>query len=473
MKVLLLNPPFTDYGGLEGHGGKAAPLNLAYLASYLREIKPGVDISILDCENSRLKFKDIEDKIKDIDPDVIAITLPTPAFAQGLEVSKIAKRLNSNIKIVVGGPHPTAFPVEIASEPTIDISVYGEGEITFKEIVEAFEEGSSLENIKGIAYKDKDNNVKLNEPRPLIGDLDTMPFPARDLLPLDIYFPPPTKRESNKRSANMITSRGCPYECTYCMARIIWAKKVRFRSVKNVVDEVEECVKKYNLGEFNFHDELFTLKRDRTIEICREIQRRKLDIAWVCMVRVDYVWEDVLKEMKKAGCKKIMFGFESGSQEILDIMKKRTTIKQALDAVMLVKKVGIKTAGNFMFGNIGETEETIQESIKLAKILNTDTVAFFIASPYPGTEFYEIAKNRGYLRKDLDWKDFTLVSDDARPPLNLPGLTSERIAYWQKRAYKEYYLRPQYIIQRLVGIRSIIDLKNLFYGSKLLLKLQK
>ena len=471
MKVLLLNPPFTDYGGLEGHGGKAAPLNLTYLASYLRNIKPEIDISILDCEGLRLKFDDIEKRIKELCPDIIGITLPTPAFLQGLEVSKIAKRLNSKVKIVVGGPHPTAFPVETLSEPTIDVSVYGEGEITFGEIIKAFESNGSLNKIKGIAYKY--NNIQLNPPRPLIDDLDTIPFPARDLLPLNIYFPPPTKRESNKRSANMVTSRGCPYECTYCMARIIWNKRVRFRSVKNVVDEIEECVKKYGLGEFNFHDELFILKRDRTIEICKEILRRKLDIAWVCMVRVDYVWEDVLREMKKAGCKKIMFGFESGSQEILDIMKKRTTIKQALDAVRLVKKVGIKTAGNFMFGNIGETEGTIQESIKLAKMLNTDTVAFFIASPYPGTEFYKIAKEKGYLRKDLEWKDFTLVAEHAKPPLNLPGLDSKKIAYWQKRAYKEYYFRINYILQRLLGIRSLIDIKNLFYGAKLLFKLQK
>lgn len=473
MKIVLLNPPFTDYGGLEGHGGKAAPLNLAYLASFARQKKPELDISILDCENLRLKYDAIASELRKSSPDILAITLPTPAFVQGLEVSRIAKGINNNMKVVVGGPHPTAFPIETAGEPSIDVSVYGEGEVTFTEIISAFEKNGSLEHVKGIAYKDAHGTVKLNPPQPLISDLDTVPFPARDLLPLAIYFPPPTKRESNKNSANMITSRGCPYACTYCMARIIWNKKIRFRSVKNVVDEIEECVTKYNLGEFNFHDELFTLKRQRTIEICQEIRRRRLDIAWVCMVRVDYVWEDCLREMKKAGCKKVMFGFESGSQELLDIMKKNTTIQQAIDAVRLVKKVGIKTAGNFMLGNIGETEETIRQSIELAKRLNTDTTAFFIASPYPGTEFYDIAREKGYFRKDLEWKDFTLVDNNAKPPLNLPGLPSERIGYWQKRAYKEYYLRPRYILQRITGIRSAVDIKNLFYGARLLLKLQK
>lgn len=473
MRVLLLNPPFADYGGLEGHGGKIAPLNLGYLASYLMQVNSDIDISILDCEGLRLKYTEIENRIRELKPDIIGITIPTPAFVQGLEVSRIAKRVNKDIKIIVGGPHPTAFPMETTGEETIDISVYGEGELTFIEIVDALQNNKTLEGIKGLAYKDAGNNVKLNAPRPLISDLDTIPFPARHLLPLERYFLPPTKRESNKRSGNMLTSRGCPYECTYCMARIIWNKKVRLRSVKNVVDEIEECVKKYGLGEFNFHDELFTLKRDRTIEICREICRRKLDIAWVCMVRVDYVWEDVLREMKKAGCRKIVFGFESGSQEILDIMKKRTTVEQAIKAVRLVKKVGIKTGGNFMFGNIGETEETIRKSIELAKKLNTDTVAFFIASPYPGTEFYDIAKEKGFLRPDLEWKDFTLVTEHAKPPLNLPGLASERIAYWQKRAYIEYYFRPSYILQKLLSIRSLTDIKNLVYGMKLLLRLEK
>lgn len=473
MKILLLNPPFTDYGGLEGHGGKFTPLNLAYLASYLLKAKPDLDVSILDCENLRLKYDKIEDQLKQIKPDIVGITLPTPAFNQVLEVSRIIKRLSSDIKVVVGGPHPTAFPVETTKEDPVDISVYGEGEITFTEIVDSLQNNSSLKNIKGIAYKDEYGNVKLNEPRPLISDLDLIPFPAKYLLPLEIYFAPPTKRESNKRSTNMITSRGCPYECTYCMARVIWNKRVRFRSVKNVVDEIEECVKRYNLAEFNFHDELFTLKRDRTIEICREVRRRKLDISWICMVRVDYVWEDVLREMKKAGCKKIMFGFESGDQEILNIMKKKTTIKQAIEAVKLVKKVGIKTGGNFMLGNIGETEESIRKSIDLAKRLNTDTVAFFIASPYPGTEFYNVAKERGFFRNGLEWKDFTLVADRAKPPLNLPGLTSERIAYWQKRAYREYYLNPKYILQKFLSVNSIVDIKNLIYGVKLLFRLQK
>ena len=196
-----------------------------------------------------------------------------------------------------------------------------------------------------------------------------------------------------------------------------------------------------------------------------------MDIVWVCMIRVDFVDEETLKEMESAGCKKIAFGFESGSQMILDQMKKRVALEKAEEAVKLVKKAGIKTAGSFMLGNIGETEETIRQTINLAKRLNCDTMAFFIASPYPGTEFYETAKANGYFRRDLEWKDFALVSNNL-PPLNLPGLPAERILYWQKKAYREYYLRPKYILSKIIGIRSLVELKNLYNGVKLFLRLK-
>jgi len=251
----------------------------------------------------------------------------------------------------------------------------------------------------------------------------------------------------------------------------MWQRKVRFRSINDVMREIEGCINKYGIREFNFHDELFTVNKKRTIEFCQEVVERNLDIAWVCMIRVDFADEETLGWMKKAGCKKIMFGFESGSQMILDKMKKRVALDKAEEAVKIVKKIGIKTAGNFMIGNIGETEETIRQSIDLAKKLNTDTMAFFVASPYPGTEFYRIAKEEGYFRPDVTWKDFTLVSNNM-PPLNLPGLPAEKIIEWQKRAYREYYMRPKYILMKLFSVKSWVDVLNLYNGAKLFLRLK-
>ncbi|MFH1611662.1 MAG: radical SAM protein [bacterium] len=472
MKVLFLNPPFTEYAGLEGHGGKALPLNLAYLAGYLRQGRPDIELAVLDCEGLSLPYHQIEQEIKRITPDVVAITAPTPAFAQVLEVCEIIKKISPKIITVLGGPHPTALPKETTAEKNIDISVLGEGEVTFVDLINALDKKLSLENIDGIVFKNNNGDIIQTQQRELIKDLDVLPFPARDLFPMQIYFPPPTKKMSNRKAGNMITSRGCCYQCTYCMASFMWQRKVRYRSIENVVDEIEECLNKYGIGEFNFHDELFTINKKRTIEFCQEINKRNLDIVWVCMCRVDYLDMETLQAMRNAGCKKIMFGFESGSQMILDKMKKRVALEKAEEAVSLVHRVGIKSAGNFMFGNIGETEKTIKQSIALAKKLNTDTMAFFIASPYHGTEFYEIAKDNGYLRPDLEWKDFTLVSNNM-PPINLPGLPAEKIMEWQKKAYRQYYLRLKYIWKKLISINSVVDLKNLYNGTKLFLRLEK
>jgi len=472
MKVLFLNPPFTEYAGLEGHGGKALPLNLAYLAAYLRRERPDIALSVLDCEAREMHYEQIREEVRKINPDIVGITAPTPAFMQVLEVARLIKEISPMIKVVLGGAHPTAMPEETIKEKNVDFLVIGEGEVTFTELVNALDRNLPLEDIKGVAYKDALGAPHLNERRELIADLDSLPFPARDLFETDLYFAPPTKRTSIKKGGNMVTSRGCCFQCTYCMASYTWQRKVRFRSIKNVLDEIEECIDKYGMGEFNFHDELFTIDRERTREFCREVKKRGLDFTWVCMCRADFVDEETLRLMKDAGCRKIVFGLESGNQEILDSMKRRMRLDKMEEGVKLVKKIGIRTGGGFMFGYIGETEKTIKKTIALAKKLNTDTMAFFIASPYPGTEFYQIAKEKGYLRPDYAWKDFTLVSNNLSP-IVLPGLSAEKIQTWQKKAYRQYYLSPRYIFSQLAGIKSWIDVKNLYDGAKVFLNLEK
>jgi len=468
MKIVFLNPPFTIYGGLEGHGGSAAPLNLAYLMAYLRE-KRNDELLFLDAEAERLTYEQIGDYLKEHDPDLIAITVPTPAFDMVLKCCKLAKEAKHDVKVVVGGPHPTVMPLQTIKENDIDFVVVGEGEITFFELIENLDSGNSLRDVDGIVFKENSVPVMTKERR-LIGDLDVLPFPARDMLPLQLYFPPPTKKVSGeKNSANIIGSRGCPYNCTYCIATKIWRRKYRPRSPNNIVDEMEECVKKYGLKEFNFHDELFTIIENRTIEICREILRRGLEVSWVCMARVDRLTKEMLVEMKKAGCKKIMFGFESGSEKILRLMRKQANLEQAREAVKLVKDVGIDIAANFMFGHIGETRGTIMETIDFAKEINADTTAFLIASPYPGTDFFEMAKEQGCLRDNYKWQDFILVGD-ALPLVNLPDLKAEEILKWQKKANKVYYLRPGYVMMKLRKIRCMKDVKNLVNGLKLFLR---
>jgi len=470
MKILFINPPFTMYGGIKGYGGKSTPLNLAYMAEFL--ISQGYENTrILDAEALELSYEEVIKRVKIYDPDIIGFTSPTPPYQQVMDIARMIKKENPEVKIIVGGPHPSAMPLDTIKEPCFDFVCVGEGEFSMLELVQALDKGKTdFSDIDGILFK-KDikpnGKVIFNKPRKLIEDLDILPFPGRYLLPYKLYSPPPTKSVSDKNGTSMVTSRGCPFNCTYCVAKVVWTRRVRYRSPENVVDEMEECIDKYNLAEFNLHDELFTANPKRVIAICDEINKRKLDVAWVCMSRVDTIQSrEMLEHMKKAGCGKIMFGFESGSQRILDLMKKGTKVEQAYKAVKLVKEVGIKTSGNFMFGNFGETKETMRKTIDVAKELNTDTIAFFQTSPYPGTEIYYEALKRGYLRKDLKWKDFALLSKD-QPTLNLPGLPPEEVAKWIKKAYREYYLRPSYITNQLKAIKNYSDFMRILKGAKL------
>ena len=463
MKVLFVNPPFTGWGGMEGHGGSSAPLNLAYLASYLRVVKPETEIEIFDAEGLRIGFDAVEERIREFKPDIVGITTPTPAFPHALQVAERAKKVGRNIQVALGGPHPSGHAEQCAEEADVDFAFFMESEVSFSEVVDKLDKGGSMGDVGGIVYKDSSGKVKRNAPPVLIEDLDTIPFPARDLLPLDIYFPPATKRVSGKKSANMITSRGCPYNCTYCESKLIWTRKARYRSTQNVVDEIEQCVTQYGLGEFNFHDDIFPLNAERTIDICKEIQRRKLDISWVCMSRVNIAREDVFQEMKRAGCRKIMFGLESGSNELLEIMKKKATTEEAVEAVKLCHKVGISTMGSFMLGNIGETKDTIRQTINFAKRLKLDTAAFFVTSPYPGTELYEVAAKNGWIRNDFNWEDF-VIAGGGKPVLTLPDVTPEELKYWQSRALREFYLRPSYIVRKLLSLRSLEEWRSMFQG---------
>lgn len=472
MKIMLISPPFSGMGGVAGHGGSAAPLNLGYLVSYVRKHDEGHDFRILDAEAWRMSFDEIEREIREFTPDLVGITMATPAYLHTMEIVDRVKAVGRDIVVCVGGPHPSAHAPEIVSESPVDIAFQGESEESFRILVDRLARGGSLDDVPSIAYRGSDGEVVRTQRGQLIANLDDIPFPARDLLPMHLYHVPATREDGGGTMANMITSRGCPYDCTYCDSRVIWTRLTRARSPGNVVDEIEECYERYGARTFSFHDDIFPMNRGRTIEICREIRRRNLDITWTCMTRVNFVWPDVMEEMRKAGCGKVIFGLESGSNEILRIIRKKATIEQAREAVAIVKAAGIKASANFMIGNIGETEETVQQTIDFAKSLQIDTAAFFVAVPYPGTELYREAKEGGYLRKDLTWEDFAVVGK-GHSPMELPGLSSERIRELQISALRQFYFRPRYMVQKLLSLRSLSQIKSLLRGVKLMVTLNK
>lgn len=467
MKILFINPPFAKYDGVEGHGGKMPPLNLGYLASFVREKKPKFEIDILDCEALNLSYQQIKNYLEKFGPDIVAATMPTPAYQQVIKVAGLTKDADQKIKIVVGGPHPTALPRETLAEKDIDFAVIGEGELTFLELLGTLENNKKdFHEIKGLAFKDESGNIVENPRRELIQNLDSLPFPAKNMLPMNAYYLPATKRIAGGVPMNMITSRGCPFNCTFCMAKTIWHRQTRFRSVKNVVDEIEEDVKKYNSVDFTFHDEFFTVNRERVLEFCAELKKRELNIKWFCQARCGMVDEEMLIIMKNAGCERIGFGFESGDEKILKLMQKNNTLESARESARLCKKTGVRIAGAFILGYPGEDENTIKNTIRFAKEINPDTAAFFIAIPYPGTELYRLAIENGYIKQPINWKTFAPLSNEM-PPMDIPNLTKEEVVALKKKAYRSFYLRPSYVFKKALEVKNFKDAESLLKGFNL------
>jgi radical SAM superfamily enzyme YgiQ (UPF0313 family) len=358
------------------------------------------------------------------------------------------------------------LPKETIEETGCDAVVIGEGEITFLELVNTWESGQLPDRVPGIAFRENSGKIVVTPSRPLIQDLDIVPFPAKDLLPIHKYFLPPTKRIRSERATNMVTSRGCPYNCRFCMAQTMWTRKTRMRSVQNVLEEIKINVEQYRLDEFSLHDEVFTLKRDRVESICKGIVAAGWDITWVCMARVESIDLELLKLMKQAGCGKIGFGFESGSARMLKLMNKNANLEDAANAAALCKKAGIEVVGNFILGYPGEDIQSIKETIALAKKVDCDTAAFFIAIPYPGTELWFEAIEKGYLKDPIDWREFAPVSN-LESPMVIPGLPPPELEKWKRRAYYKFYMRPRYMLKRLKKIRSFADIIDIIRGLKI------
>lgn len=470
MKILLINPPYTNFEGIKESGGHMMPLNLAYLASYLRE-KIESEIIILDAEVMGLSYQEIKNCIKEKKPDIVGITCPTPTMNHVFKISEIIKKeINPNCSVVVGGIHPTALPHETIKNSFIDFAVVGEGEITFYELVRAIKKGEKdFSKIDGLYFK-KGDKIIATKPRQLIANLDTIPFPARDLFDLDRYYQSPTKKVSKEKAGPILTSRGCAFNCVHCISQKVWGRNPRFRSTENIIKEMEECINKFGIKEFNVFDDTFTQNQRRVTEICDEIIKRNLNISWVALSRVNTISEELAKKMRKAGCKKISFGLESGSQKILDLMRKQATVEMAREVVKTVAKQGILVHASFMLGNLGETEETIQKTIKLAKSLPLDNVTFFITSPFPGTELYAIAKREGFITKYTKWEEFAPLTNTP-PILVQKNISKERLVYWQKRAFRGFHLRPGYIFRKLKQLKSIDSLKMILEGLRVLFRI--
>lgn len=470
MKILLINPPYTNFEGMKESGGYMMPLGLAYLAAYLRT-KVKCHIAILDTEVRGLKYDQIKKEIKKENPDIVGITCPTPTMSHVFRIVKMVKEeINPKCQTVAGGIHPTALPRETIQDPFIDFLVAGEGEITFFELVEALmKKKKDFSHIDGLYFK-KNGKIIANKPRQFIEDLDSIPFPARDLFDLEIYAQAVTKKISDERAGPILTARGCAFHCTHCISQKMWSRRVRFRSPPNILKEIEECINKYGIKEINFFDDTFTLDQKRAMEICQMIIDKNLNIHWNALSRVNTISKELIAKMKEAGCGKIQFGIESGSQKILNLMRKQATLAMARKAVKIVDQAGISVIASFMLGNVGETEKTIKQTIDFAKELPLDNATFFITSPYPGTEIYNLAEKEGFITKETKWEEFAPLTNTS-PILIQKNISKERLVYWQKRAFREFYLRPKYIFQKIKRIKSLGSIEMILEGLRILFRI--
>jgi len=339
-------------------GVSSPPLGLAYLASMIRDEH---EVKIIDSNVLNYSFDDVRREMKNFDPDVVGITSVTPSIYEAYKVADLAKSVREDCIVIMGGPHATFLPDEVLMEcKSIDIVVLGEGEETFRELINVIDRGDPLEDVKGIAFR-KNEKTFVTKPRPLIKDLDKIPFPSFDMLPMDKY------ELQGVRYMSVISSRGCPFRCYFCASSRIFGGYWRGRSPRNVVEEIKLIHDKFGVKNIEFVDDTFTLNERRVEEICDEILRERLDISWGASSRVDSVNRELAEKMRRAGCWVVYLGIESASQEILDATGKRITMNQIAKAVRILKEAGIQVLGSFILGFPEETIETAEQTITLAK----------------------------------------------------------------------------------------------------------
>ncbi len=439
MKVLLINPPQTFYPGSEPPAGNL-PIGLMYIAAVLK--KANVQVEILDAfiegtfhQNQEtiavgMPFDSIKREIIAKKPDIVGIAGPfTCQIENALKVSDVAKEADPKILTVMGGPHVTLVAKEFLEEAkNVDVAVVGEGEYSMLEIVQAFQNKKSFNQILGIAYR-QNGAVTVTSSRSLIENLDELPYPAYDLVDMEKYLSPSTigYRSFQDRAISMITSRGCPFNCCFCAVHLHMGQKFRAHSAKYVLDHIQFVVDKYRVKNIFFEDDNLTLDLKRFEAICDGIIERKIKVGWETPngVRADCLNMQLLKKMKKSGANSIFVGVESGDQQILDkVICKSLDLNRVVEFAKNAKEIGLKTGAFYIIGFPGENKENMQRTVDFALELKRKYdvgMHLFMATPSYGTRLYEDCKAKGYIVGDLSWNAFA----QARQPKGLPLITTD------------------------------------------------
>lgn len=441
MKVILINMR-TSYI-------MSIPFGITYLGAVLRQ--NGYEVRLYDVYPDDDTEKIIQELYKDFIPDLIGFSVLTTNFFRAKSFAAVLKRHFPKAIFCAGGIHPTVRPVETIEKMGLDFVVIGEGENVLLKVCDALESSKGLLGIKGIACRDK-SDFYINRELYIVSDLNSLPFPARELLPVSRYLIPPGYIRSHflNRVMSILSSRGCPAKCTFCNSSSIFHNRIRRRSVNNVMEEIRYLIKKYCIDGIYFHDETFTMNPEWISDLCSEM--KPLGLRWGCQTRVTLVDEQLLGIMKEAGCIQIDFGIESAAKRVLKSIKKGSNPEQAMRALELTKKAGIKSFASFMIGLPGETKEDMHENVNFLRRVKPDFTYFNLYTPFPGTEATEIAIKEGKLSEDYFSRDYDMLNETI-PLVNLSAEPTEILIHYHKK------LRNMVFLKNYTGVLTGNNLK--------------
>lgn len=435
-KVTLVFPRFKYSSG-------DFSLGLAYIAAYLKREIGNIEINLIDTTfNPNIEF--VSEQIGQCKPDIVGIYMDTLMYEDGLKVAKVAK--SQSAFVVVGGPHASILPQTVINNKYVDVVCVGEGEETFREIVQEFFGDRRMDRIKGIWHK-KNGAAIQNPPRNPIENLDSLPFPDMDIFDVERYIKNFIQLDSYNpkiRGLSVIVSRGCPFRCSYCQPTLtkILGKKFRIRSPQNVIQELKTLKKKYDIDAFYFQDDTLTASRKWILEFCELIILEKLDFVWACNTRADIIDREMLEKMHQAGLVKVKVGIEAISDRVRNGIYGKGITSSHIDRIINnTKELGIQATGFFMLGAPTETKQEIVDTIKFAVKSDLKEANFSIAVPFPSTDLYELAKEKDWLlpEKFSDYDYYHAI----RPPFTKDDISSKKLQFYKQIAYLSFYLHPK------------------------------
>ncbi len=451
MKIALVYPPSSHSirttlpEFVKENEGCLPPLGIMYLASFIKKHESDCEVLLVDAVAEGLDHEGIQRKLASFAPRVVGVSCWTFSLIDSLKVAEGVKQRDPSALTCLGGPHVTIYPRETVSFPAVDFAIAGDGEHAFAALIHQLKTDGRYDTVPNLYYKES-GAVRSGPAAEMEKDLDALPLPDRSLVPLEHYTSLPDR---GAKITTMVTSRGCPFQCTFCFQQ---GTRWRHRSVASMVEEIADCV---SLGIRNilFFDETFTVNRRRVLDLCAELRKRSYPVKWSCRSRVDTIDEEMMEAMLRAGCTRISFGVESADDTVLRRLNKRISLEQVHRIFSAARKKGITTLADFMIGCPGEGRKETSETIELAVRLDPDYVQFTLLTLFPATPLYREALETGVMTRDV-WREYAeRPSVDFRPPVwNVysPEETRELLAL----AYRKFYLRPRYVLRKLSRVRS-------------------